>query len=210
MSDAALLTWTVVALLGVVTPGIDTVLVLRHTVLGSRRDGLLALLGIGLGCLAWATASLAGLTALLAASTMAYNIIRVVGAAYLIWLGASAIRKTLSRNTTQEADLPAAAGRGGLAALRAGVVTNLLNPKVGVFYISLLPQFMPAGSNAARWGVLLVAIHLAVTFLWYPMLIWFAAKVRATLVRQRVRQWMDRVTATVLIGLGIKLAAEAR
>lgn len=102
------------------------------------------------------------------------------------------------------------AGGGPFAAMRAGVLTNLLNPKVGMFYISLLPQFLPAGPGATGWGVAMVAIHVAVTFVWYPVLIWFAAKARRLLLRQRVRRWMDRVTATVLIGLGITLAAEVR
>ncbi len=95
-----------------------------------------------------------------------------------------------------------------VAALRAGMLTNLLNPKVGVFYISLLPQFMPIGPMSAAWGALLVAIHLAVSFLWYPTLIWTAAKARNVLLKERVRCWMDRVTATALVALGIKLAVE--
>ncbi|WP_345498467.1 LysE family translocator [Nocardia callitridis] len=195
------------------TPGIDTLLVLRHTALGGRRDGFMVLVGIGLGCLVWASASLIGLTALLAASTVAYNAVRVAGAAYLVWLGISALRKTLGHNNScsvDDADTTMPTSRGGFAALRAGVLTNLPNPKVGVFYISLLPQFLPVGPGSAGWGVLLVAIHLAVTFAWYPTLIWWAATARTWLQRQQVRRWLDRITATVLIGLGIKLAAEVR
>ncbi|MEV0763616.1 LysE family translocator [Nocardia sp. NPDC050435] len=195
------------------TPGIDTLLVLRHTVLGGRRDGFMVLVGIGLGCLVWASASLIGLTALLAASTVAYNAVRIAGAVYLVWLGISALRKTLAHNGSyrgDEVDSPMGASRGGFAALRAGLLTNLLNPKVGVFYISLLPQFLPVGPGAGGWGMLLVAIHLAATFVWYPTLIWWAATARTWLQRQQVRRWLDRVTATVLIGLGVKLAAEVR
>jgi len=217
MSGAALLAWTLVALLGVVTPGADTMLVLRHTLLGGRRSGLGAVVGIALGCLTWATASLAGLTALLAASHVAYNIVRVVGAAYLIWLGGSAIWRTLPRNRRASDGAVAlprpvdtAAARGSWAAMRAGAVTNLLNPKVGVFYISLLPQFIPTGPSATAWGALLVAIHLAATFLWYPPLVWAATKVRTYLLRGHVRRWMDRITATVLIALGVTLVAQTR
>lgn len=213
MSTTALLTWTLVALLGVVTPGIDTLLILRHTLLGSRHDGFMALLGIGFGCLIWATASLVGLTALLAASHLAYNIIRIAGAVYLIWLGASAIWKALFHDSARDTDTDGtveATHRGGFTAMRGGLLTNLLNPKVGVFYVSLLPQFMPAEGNSASWGTLLVVIHLGVTFTWYPTLIWFAARARKLLLGYRVRRWMDRVTATILIGLGIKLAAEVR
>lgn len=213
MSTTALAAWAVVALLGVMTPGIDTMLVLRHTILGGGRSGLAVVGGIAAGCLVWASASLAGLTALLAASTVAYNIVRIAGAIYLVWLGLSAIWKTLPRNRSASTGSLADIDTSGLSArsgLRAGFFTNLLNPKVGVFYISLLPQFLPVGPSATVWGALLVAIHLAVTFVWYPALIVIAARVRGVLLRDRVRAWMERVTAVVLIGVGVRLAAEGR
>jgi threonine/homoserine/homoserine lactone efflux protein len=214
MSNSTLLAWTLVALLGVMTPGVDTLLVLRHTVLSGRRAGLATVAGITLGYLVWATATLAGLTALLAASRTAYDAVRIAGAAYLIWLGASAIWKSLPRNRAAESDaetappsmtLPAA------SALRRGMLTNLLNPKVGAFYISILPQFLPTGSaTTAAWGGVLVAIHIVVTFIWFPTLIWAAGKARRLLLRQRVRAWLDRLSATVLIGIGLKLVSQTR
>lgn len=209
MSTTALLTWTLVATLVVITPGLDTLLILRHTVLGGRRAGLATLAGISTGCMLWATASLAGLTALLAASTLAYDIVRIAGAAYLLWLGATAIWKTLPRNRRdggEDLDLPTAPG--WFAAFRTGLVTNLLNPKAGVFYMSLLPQFMP--KDATSWGIVLGAIHVAAGFVWFPPLIWAAARARTLLLRDRVRRWLDRATATVLIGLGIKLVTDSR
>lgn len=211
MSATALATWTVVALLGVMTPGIDTVLVLRHTIVGGGRSGLAAVGGIAAGCLVWAVASLAGLAALLAASTLAYDIVRIAGAIYLVWLGLSAIWKTLPRNWTEGGSVEDALDAPGVSArvaLRAGLFTNLLNPKVGVFYISLLPQFLPVGPAATAWGIVLVAIHLVVTFLWYPALIVLAARARGVLLRGRVRAWMERATAVVLIGVGVRLATE--
>jgi threonine/homoserine/homoserine lactone efflux protein len=209
MSTTALLTWTLVATLAVMTPGLDTLLVLRHTMLGGRRTGLATVVGISTGCLVWAAASLAGLTALLAASTLAYDIVRIAGAVYLLWLGATAIWKTLPRNRkpgVSEVDMPAAPG--WFAAFRTGMVTNLLNPKVGVFYMSLLPQFLP--KDATSWGILLVAIHVTIGFIWFPPIIWAASRARALLLRERVRHWLDRATATVLIALGIKLVADSR
>lgn len=210
MSTTALLTWTLVALLGVMTPGLDTLLVLRQTMLGGRRAGLATVAGISTGCVIWATASLAGLTALLAASSLAYDIVRIAGAAYLLWLGGTAIWKTLPRNRrdggVQDLDLPAAPG--WFAAFRTGMVTNLLNPKVGVFYMSLLPQFLP--KDGTSWGILLVAIHVTAGFVWFPPLIWAASRARDLLLRDRVRRWLDRATATVLIALGIKLVTDSR
>ncbi|WP_158886703.1 LysE family translocator [Amycolatopsis anabasis] len=212
MSETALLGFTLVALLGVLTPGLDTMLMLRHTLLGGRRAGFAALAGISLGCLVWGTASIAGLTALLTASRLAYDIVRIAGAAYLIWLGGSALWKSLPRNRREEpAEVAATPGRSGNGvALRAGLVTNLLNPKVGVFYMSLLPQFLPAGPGSAAWGALLVAIHVTVGLLWMSTLLLAAAQARRFFLREKVKRWLDRVTATVLIGLGLKLAAESR
>lgn len=210
MSITALLTWTFVAALAVMTPGLDTLLVLRHTMLGGRQAGLATVAGISTGCVIWATASLAGLAALLAASTVAYDIVRIAGAAYLLWLGATAIWKTLPRNRRpgmQDLDIPVAPG--WFAAFHTGVVTNLLNPKVGVFYMSLLPQFLPKDGTTS-WGIVLVAVHVMAGLIWYPPLIWAAARARDLLLRDRVRRWLDRATATVLIALGIKLVTDSR
>jgi len=218
MTESALAAWVLVAFLGTMTPGLDTMLVLRHTILGGRPAGLTVVLGIAAGCLTWATASLAGLTALLAASRLAYDAVRIAGAAYLIWLGSSAIWRSLPRHrssSTAEDDQAIDIGSqhdapGPWRGLRAGLVTNLLNPKVGVFYISLLPQFLPTGPDATAWGALLVAIHIATGFLWYPALILLVGHARRVLQRAAVRRWMDRITATVLIGLGLKLATDAQ
>ncbi|MGI8307593.1 LysE family translocator [Saccharopolyspora hattusasensis] len=212
MSTAAYSAFLVVALIGIMTPGLDTMLILRHSLLGGRRAGVATFLGINLGCVIWGTASVAGLTALLTASQITYDIVRVAGAAYLLWLGGSAIWKSLPRNKFQQPeDVPAESVRlTGWMALRAGITTNLLNPKVGVFYISLLPQFLPAGPAAFVWGPLLVSTHVSIGLLWGTALVWVASRARALFEKQRVRAWLDRLTATVLIGLGLKLAVEGR
>jgi threonine/homoserine/homoserine lactone efflux protein len=214
MSEAALLAWVLVAFAGTMAPGLDTMLVLRHTLLGGRSAGLRVVAGITAGCVVWAVASLAGLTALLATSRVAYDVVRIAGAVYLVWLGASAIWRTLPvgrRDRDEGGDPLAVAARSGPGGdLRAGFLTNLLNPKVGVFYVSLLPQFLPVGPDTAAWGAVLVAIHLATGFLWYPALILLVGRVRRVLLRPAVRRWLDRLTATVLIALGLRLAAEAR
>ncbi|MDA3624397.1 LysE family translocator [Saccharopolyspora sp. WRP15-2] len=153
MSTTTFTAFALVAVIGVLTPGLDTMLILRHSLLGGRRAGVATFLGINLGCLVWGTASIAGLTALLTASQLAYDVVRVAGAAYLLWLGGSALWKSLPRNqVAQTEDVPAApANLTSWTALRSGLTTNLLNPKVGVFYISLLPQFLPAGAAAFTW-----------------------------------------------------------
>jgi threonine/homoserine/homoserine lactone efflux protein len=202
MSTAALLSFSLVALLTVLTPGLDTVMVLRTALLSGRRAAMGVVLGITLGCLVWAVASLAGLTALLQASELAYDVVRWLGAAYLIYLGAKALWN--SRKAVSLEDSRPVPGAG--ASLRAGLLTNLLNPKVGVFYLSLLPQFMPAGQPA--WGAALVAIHLGLGLVWMPVLVLVAGRARAFLLRQRVL--LDRLTASVFVALGLRLAFEAR
>ncbi|GAB3584231.1 LysE family translocator [Amycolatopsis endophytica] len=206
MPVSALLTYTLVALVAVVTPGLDTMLMLRHTLLGGRRAGFRALTGINLGCLVWGTASIAGLTALLAASRIAYDVVRIGGAAYLLWLGGSALWRSF-RHQVPDAEVIVEPGRG---ALRAGLVTNLLNPKVGVFYLSLLPQFLPAGSGQAAWGALLVFVHVALGWAWMSTVLLLANQARRFLMRTAVKRWLDRLTATVLIGLGVRIATESR
>jgi threonine/homoserine/homoserine lactone efflux protein len=209
MTAAALLAFTLIAFLTVITPGLDSMLVLRHSLVGGRRSGLAVVAGINVGCVLWATASLVGLTALLTASRWAYDAVRIAGAAYLVWLGATTMWKSFARREPGEPAVTVTK-TGRWAAFRAGLVTNLLNPKPGVFYMSLLPQFLPGGPADAAWGVLLVAIHLAIGLIWLPLIVWTAARARHLFLRERIRRWLDRITATVLIGLGGKLAAEAR
>ncbi|MFC3894587.1 LysE family translocator [Lentzea rhizosphaerae] len=202
MSTTALLSFTFVALLTVVTPGLETLLVLRTALLVGRRAAMGVVVGSTLGCLVWATAGLVGLTALLQASELAYNIVRWLGAGYLIYLGAKALWKS-RRPVELDEPAPVPSVR---AAVRVGLLTNLLNPKPGVFYVSLLPQFLPVGQPA--WGGVLVAIHLGIGLVWFPILITAAGRARAFLLRQRVL--FDRLSASALIAFGLKTAADAR
>lgn len=202
MSTTALLSFTFVALLTVITPGLETLLVLRTALLVGKRAAMGVVVGSTLGCLVWAAAGLVGLTALLTASQLAYDVVRLLGAAYLIYLGAKALWNS-RRPVDLDEPAPVPSVR---AAVRVGLLTNLLNPKPGIFYISLLPQFLPA--NAPSWGVLLVAIHLGIGLLWFPVLITLAGRARAFLLRQRLL--LDRLTASVFVALGLKLAAETR
>jgi threonine/homoserine/homoserine lactone efflux protein len=208
VTTTAILAFALVALLGVMTPGLDTMVVLRHALLGGRTVGIAVVLGISLGCLVWGAASTLGLTALLVASETAYRVVQLLGAAYLIWLGASGLWRSLTRNRggVREVEVrEVGAGRG----FRAGFVTNLLNPKVGVFYMSLLPQFLPVGGHVG-WGALLVAMHITIGLAWLGALVAFASRARRVLLRERVKRWFDRATAGVLLGLGAAMVADTR
>ncbi|MFI0443937.1 LysE family translocator [Actinomadura sp. 6N118] len=199
----ACLAFAAVALLVTITPGLDTMLVLRTTLTSGRRVGYLAATGIAGGCFVWAIAGALGLTALLAASELAFNAVRIGGACYLFWLGAQALWQT--RRRTVEEELPLVSGRG---ALRTGFVTNLLNPKIGVFYMSLLPQFVPDGASMLWTSLLFALIHVAEGLVWCALLVFAAAAARRTLARPSVKRRFQQITGLAFIGFGVRLATD--
>jgi len=174
-----------------ILPGLDTALVLRTAAVEGPRRAALAGLGITLGCLVWGTAVAVGLGALLAASHLAFTLLKWAGAAYLLWLGIGMLARP---RQSFELDGEAAGPAGGeLAWLRRGLLTNLLNPKIGVFYVSFLPQFMAQGVPAGPFLVLLAAIHGLIGLAWFAMLITATRPLARALKRPAVVAWLDRV-----------------
>ncbi|WNV89743.1 LysE family translocator [Umezawaea sp. Da 62-37] len=204
MSTAALLAFTATAVLLTITPGLDTLMLLRMVLDGGRRAGVFGGFGTTLGCLVWGAASVAGLTALLVASRFAYDVLRWAGALYLLWLGGSALWRSWRGRVVEDA--APARRTTPLQALRIGFTTNVLNPKIGVFYLSLLPQFLPIDTGASGWAVLLVGIHVVVGQIWQLVVVGLAGRAAVVLARPRVRLWTERLTATVLVGFGVKVA----
>ncbi len=196
----SLIAFVLAAGLITVTPGLDTALVLRATASEGRRGGWWAALGVGAGCLVWGAAVALGLGAVLAASGRLFKAIRFAGAAYLIWMG---LRLILSRR--QGFGDPAAPAPTGHP-FRRGFLTNLLNPKVGVFYVSFLPEFTPAGVSFGPWCFLLAAIHVALGLAWFSLLIGATHGVRRLLDRPGAVKIIDRVTGVVFLGFGADLA----
>jgi threonine/homoserine/homoserine lactone efflux protein len=202
--ETALLAYLAAATLLTITPGLDTAMVLRAAAVeGPRRAGLAAL-GIVAGCLVWGAAVALGLGVLLVASHTAYAALKWAGALYLGWLG---INLLLRPRSTFELEAPAT--RQGNIFLR-GLLTNLLNPKVGVFYVSFLPQFVPTGFAAAPFLFGLAAIHGALGIAWFAILIGATAPLKRWLQRQAVVRWLDRVTGVVFLGFGLRLALDRR
>jgi threonine/homoserine/homoserine lactone efflux protein len=194
----------VLAFLGVsavviVTPGQDTALTIRNTLFGGRGSGILTAGGVAVGQAIWALAASAGIAALLRASAPAFEAVKFAGAAYLIWLGLQAI----FRRSGEHRAAPARAR----ASFRQGVVSNLGNPKMAVFFTSLLPQFAPP-SFGTLFGLGL--IFAMMTFAWLTGYAFAVAKAGDFLRRTRIRKALDRVTGAVLIALGLRLAAEHR
>ncbi|GAA4242201.1 LysE family translocator [Actinomadura meridiana] len=202
----ACLTFAAVAALVTVVPGVDTMLVLRTTATRGRRTGLLAGVGVASGLLCWAAASAAGLTALLAASRIAFDVLRVAGACYLLWLGGRAL--WTARRKAHDAEEAPGADVSGAAALRIGLVSNLLNPKVGVFYMSMLPQFIPAGAPTFGTSMLFGVIHVAEVLLWLGLVVVATIAARGALSRPAVKRRLQQVTGVVFIGFGVRLAVE--
>lgn len=203
---SACLAFAAVAALITITPGLDTMLVLRTTVADGRRTGLLAAAGIATGLLCWGAASAAGLTALLAASRFAFDVLRVAGACYLLWLGGRALWRA-RRKAGDGGDVPEPE-MSGAAAYRTGLVTNLLNPKIGVFYMSLLPQFLPADAPVFGTSMLFAVIHVAEGLAWCALLVVAAGAARRTLARPSVKRRLQQVTGVAFIGFGLRLAAD--
>lgn len=216
-TSSALIGFTIAAALLTITPGLDTALVLRTASVEGGRQAMSAGTGVVTGVLAWGVLVALGLGTLLAISETAYFVLRICGALYLLWLGLQMIRSALRSNLVQ-----AAPGAGALHAAERmvrsasfrwfarGVMTNLLNPKVGVFYVSFLPQFIPHGANVLTFSILLASIHAVMGLIWFGTLTLATSSLSRALRRPRVVRILDGLTGLVLIGFGLRLLLDRR
>jgi len=180
-------------------PGVGTAMLVRQSVRGGRRGALATVAGMEVGVAFWAMAAGLGLSVLLLASNLAYQTLRIAGVVVLLWFG---IRALFGRHKPEKS--PPSAGSG----FRAGLLTNLANPKLAVFAISFLPQFVPPDSE--RWTLLaLAALWVVVDTVWYLGIVVLLSRIIGWLKRSEVRRRLERISGVVLIGLGIKLAVES-
>ncbi|WP_144634421.1 LysE family translocator [Bordetella genomosp. 13] len=244
---AALLAFTVAAAILTLTPGLDTALVLRTALREGQRRALLAGVGISAGCVVWGVLVAFGLGSLLAASQLAYDILRICGAAYLCYLGLQLLWRSRTRRgvdgivaqavdgamtppsrdstvghsngATPRASSQAASRAAATSTVRPltplqwflrGCLTNLLNPKIGVFYVTLLPQFVPAGADVFTFTLLLAAVHAVLGVTWFAVLAAATRPLNRWLSRPSVARGLDRLTGAVFIAFGMKLALERR
>src|SRR5580658_2672461 len=204
-ASGLLIAYVAAATLLTVTPGLDTALVLRTAVTRGARQAALTGAGIAAGCFGWAALVACGLGALLAASAFAYTALRWIGAAYLLWLGYKMLRYPRRSFVTA-----ASGGAGKHKAFPTGLLTNLLNPKVGVFYVSFLPQFVPAGVHVAPYMLLLGAIHALLGLIWFACLIGATRPIARFLAKPAVVQVCDRLTGGMFLAFGLGLALDSR
>jgi threonine/homoserine/homoserine lactone efflux protein len=200
------------------TPGQDTALTIRNTLAGGRRDGVATAAGVALGQALWTIAASAGVVAILSASEPAFRALKLAGAAYLVYLGAQSIDAALRRRARSHtsADVRSqppvgTARRPGdpRRALRQGILSNLGNPKMAVFFASLLPQFVPGGGDSFFALLALGLLFCSLTLGWLTLYA-FAVDRARRLLGGRVRRALDAVTGVVLVLLGLRLAAESR
>jgi threonine/homoserine/homoserine lactone efflux protein len=208
--NGALPAFVALAVVVIVTPGPDTALTIRNTISGGRRAGLGTAAGVSSGLTIWTLATAAGVSALLVASEPAFLALKYAGAAYLVFLGLQTLVGALVRRPHDATPLFRRAPLTPTAALRQGLLNDLANPKIAVFFSSLLPQFAPASGPAFPTLLALGLLFCAMTFAWLTVYAAAIDRLSALLTRTAVRRAIDAVMGTVLIALGGRLALEPR
>jgi threonine/homoserine/homoserine lactone efflux protein len=210
-TEHALLSFTLTAGLLTITPGLDTALVLRTAAVEGGKQAMLAGIGICSGCLVWGAAASFGLSALLAVSGFAYNVLRIVGAIFLGYLGIQLFIRAFASTSSNSAAGPVwkeDQSTGSSLWFKRGLLTNLLNPKVGVFYLSFLPQFIPTDVQVWSFSMLLALIHATEGLLWFVLLTSATESLSGWLRRRSVVVVLDSAIGTILIAFGLKLVFE--
>jgi RhtB (resistance to homoserine/threonine) family protein len=203
--DVALLPFLAISILLIVIPGPDTAMVTKNAVAGGRRSGVYAAFGVSVGLTIWTVAAALGIAALLRASEIGFDILKFAGAIYLTWVGIQMLR---SRGAV--AAVPGARTGSGKKAFRQGLLSDLGNPKIAVFFTSLLPQFVHGTGSAFTPLLFLGVVFAVLTLLWLAVYALAVGHASGWLRRPGVRKALDRITGVVLIGFGVRLALEHR
>ncbi len=207
--DARFASFVAVSALLIATPGPDMALVTRNALAGGRRAGAFTAIGVGLGILGWAVAATLGIAELLNRSAVAFYSLKVIGAAYLIVLGIRSLRGA-ARPAEASAHLRVhQCGIGARSAVRQGALGNLLNPKAGVIFLSILPQFVAPGDSPLRLFAMLVAFEAMIVG-WLMCYGTVVSEIGSSRIGMTAQRALERITGVVLIGLGVRLAVERR
>ncbi len=209
--DAHFLVFIGVAAIVIVVPGPDTAVVTKNVLLYGRRVAWGTSLGVSAGLAVWTLAAALGVASLLRTSEVAFTALKLAGALYLIWLGIQALRA--ARRVSATAELgpdPGVRSIGTAGGFRQGFLSDMANPKIGIFFTSLLPQFVDPGKPVLLPFLALGAVFVTMTILWLGLYCLVASRAAETLLRPRVKAAMDRITGIVLIAIGLRLATEHR
>ena len=213
MIDAQILTFTGLAALLTISPGADTMLVIRSVLARGRGAGIMTTFGICCGLFVHASLSAAGLSLILVNSALAFEALKLAGAAYLIFLGFQSLRQLAAAKTDDDALVRGEAKNAHKSARRAfmeGMLNNVLNPKPAVFYLAFLPQFINPGDPVLAKSLLLAGIHFVMGIVWLSAVSVFLGRLKDLLVGGTFRRWLEATSGAVLIGLGVRLALEKR
>ncbi|UPG65314.1 LysE family translocator [Metabacillus endolithicus] len=199
------LTFLVLSLFVVMSPGIDTALITKRTISDGRKDGFSMALGITTGSFVHTFAAAFGLSAILLQSAVAFEIVKYVGAFYLIYLGISSFISRKKKDPAAENQQNAQMKK---SAFKQGLISNVLNPKVAMFFLTFLPQFIQTGENATQQLIIMGVIYTLLSISWFFIYVFFINYLREWLLSPKVQIIMDNFTGLVLIGFGLKLALD--
>ncbi len=212
MFDVQVLAFIVVAAALTISPGADTLLVVRNTIARGRPDGVMTAFGICSGLFVHATLSALGLSLILTHSAFAYQVLKIAGACYLVWLGFQSLRAAFTGRGIELGN-PGTESRSVRPSRRAfveGLLTNVLNPKVAVFYLAFLPQFIDLDDPVFAKSILLAGIHALMGVVWLGALASLLERMRVFFASPRVRRSLEGISGAILVGLGVRLAVTER
>src|SRR4051794_39548635 len=200
---ATLVSFLGVAVLLSLVPGPATALVVRSAAVHGRREAFHTVLGNSTGILCWALCSVLGISALVAASEVAFTGLKIFGAVVLLWLGFQALRGSGSRD-------PFAAPKPARSAYSQGLLTSAATPKLAVFFVALFPQFVPDGGPVLPYTLAMALIVISVDVVYFSLLAWGGARAKRAVVGSRLARRVEQLTGAVMIGLGVRVALESR
>lgn len=206
MSMETVLSFALVAALLVMSPGPNGVLIAKTVPTSGKGAAFSNVAGFVAAFFLHGSLSVLGISVILVHSAEAFFVVKMIGAAYLFWIGLKALREAFSRKSLAPAVAPAKRKRTHVKAFGEGFLTNALNPKVSMFYLAAFPQFIPAAEGAATAAMSLVVVHSAINALWFGAMILLLARVSSAARNPSFQRWLKGVTGLVFMGFGLKLA----
>jgi RhtB (resistance to homoserine/threonine) family protein len=209
LNDPQVFAFALIAAVLTITPGADMMLVLRNVITRGRRAGVMTSFGICAGLFVHASVSALGLSVVLLRSALAFEVVKLLGAGYLMYLGVQSLRGAMRRGyATAERGLPRKRSKWASRSALEGFLTNLLNPKVAVFYLAFLPQFISPGDWVLGKSLLLAGIHWVEGIIWLTALSLFLGTVHPWITGRRIRRAIEATSGGIMIGFGVRLAVE--